>query len=193
MTGDRLGGFRELGESQTETFPSLPLMIEPPSCPRLARGTLYKSVYILLSLCRGLSGSCCCRLRFLSYCPAPSVSSSSAACYSINSRSPSNPDLLPGRPGVSLLSPWPAGEPGSWGLDPNLWFCLLSLCYLIFRMGTVGLEDGSRMTMEEGRTELSLFHEAPAFCDTLLLATHSPLPYYTGPRASSYSSNTCIQ
>lgn len=49
------------------------------------------------------------------------------------------------------------------------------------------------MIMEEGKTELSLFREAPAFCDTLLLATYSPLPYYTGPRASSYSNNTCIQ
>lgn len=45
------------------------------------------------------------------------------------------------------------------------------------------------MIMEEGKTEFGLFREAPAFCDTLLLATYSPLPYYTGPRASSYSIN----
>lgn len=49
------------------------------------------------------------------------------------------------------------------------------------------------MIMEEGKTELSLFCEVLAFCDTLLSATYSPLPYYTGPRASSYSNNTCIQ
>lgn len=38
-----------------------------------------------------------------------------------------------------------------------------------------------------GTTELSLSLEAPAFCQILLLATRSPLPYYTGLKTSSYS------
>lgn len=48
------------------------------------------------------------------------------------------------------------------------------------------------MTMEEGGTS-GLLRGAPAFCPALLSATRSPLLYYTGPRASSYFSNTCIQ
>lgn len=66
-------------------------MLGPPSCPRLARGTLYKSVYILLSLCRGL-GELPLLPPIFKLLPPPPVSSSPAACYSINSRRPSNPD-----------------------------------------------------------------------------------------------------
>lgn len=41
--------------------------------------------------------------------------------------------------------------------------------------------------MEEAQQNSASPHEAPAFCQTLLLSTRSPLPYYTGLKTSSYS------
>lgn len=66
MTRQNLG-VQGVGGHRQKLSPPLYAVI--PFRPRLARGTLYKSLYILLSLCRGLSGSCHCHLWFLSYCP----------------------------------------------------------------------------------------------------------------------------
>lgn len=147
-------GVQGVGGVTGRNFSLLPPYALTPSCPRLARGTLYKSLYILLSLCRGLGELPLSPLVFKLLPPPTPVSSSFAACYPISSRRiPLVPKALPGRPGVFLPGPWPAGEPGSWELDPNLWFCLLSLGYLIRRMGTVGLEVQGRLRKRHNKTQ----------------------------------------